>query len=247
MLLADLCRAAESQPATRQAPLDAADLDRILGDLANYLRSLGGQLEASVAADPAPTLEQVRARALDLLRGWRAHNTIEGFWLKHVNNLCPGFEESFIQEAESALALLDCSPAATATANRRAADESPWAAYAITEAKRLLLGFAAGLAVYLGLPYLFADASDPLLAPLRYVGLAIFAVLGYGVGRRLFAGRPPVAARTAPAAAPVLVGWDQVQARLVDWAGERLRAVGTSSAEQCRRLAQRLGIELEYG
>jgi hypothetical protein len=76
-------------------------------------------------------------------------------------------------------------------------------------------------------------------------------VLGYGIGCGIFrpsniSTEPQTASATTPQPTrPALRNWDQVESRLTAWFATFVTASSRSSQDECRALAERLGITIK--
>ncbi len=256
-LLVEVCRRAEESPPQAALPVEEAEAQRLTRELAGYLADLGREL-ARHAAGPRPaTDEALRSYALAALRGWGAYTSIEGHWMKYVERLRLGIQEAFLAEAQEALAGLEAPPAPAPcplTEPLPAAEpgEPTWVDRAILEAKRVVVGLVCGLAAALAAGALLGrvEAAPGLSTVVSYACLVLGSVLGYAAGRRLIASprlssRPPEIPDSPPPALEAVRGWNQVERRLTGWFAGRIAAQPAAVADECRRLAARLGIEDE--
>ncbi len=258
-LVADLSQRAEQAPPA-QAALPPDEQDRLVNELNSYLGDLGRELDRQAEKRQPLKADTLRTYARDAVRGWGAYTGVEGHWMKYVERVRPGLQAAFLAEVEAALPLLDIQngparppePLAEAPPSA-AADAGLPVDRLVIEAKRLAVGLACGLAVYLAtVTPLGGSAEQPgPLAPvvvsiLGYAGLAIGTVLGYSAGRRFF--RPGAVSKAAgeglaPPAPPLVHGWEQLTRRVLAWFAEQVRQQPTSAAQQCRALAVRFGIQ----
>jgi hypothetical protein len=222
-------------------PIDEEEAERLVGDLSAYLASLGREVHQYALQRPQATAESLRAFAHDSLHGWRAHTSLGGLWLRYVERLRPGAEAQFYEEVERALPLLDASgpaPDGALTPVHRTGG-------------RLARGFwRAVLTLALGVGALAWARLGLHLRAAWLQGAAEVAAIGAGllVGQRLAswlfsavpAGKP---GRPAAGETRTVLGWGQVENRLVAWFAQFIRVRPRAPTEELRQLATRLGIQ----
>jgi hypothetical protein len=247
-ILAEVRWKVEQAPQPPLILLDDAERQRLTAELGRFLADLGREVERQAKGPRPPTADNLRTYALDAVRGWGAYITIEGHWLKFVERLRPGAQDKLLAETEAALVLLDHVPPAAQSplGNVSTNVTGRTIERVLVEAKRGLVGLACGatgawaVTAIPGLPGLVVT----LLSAATFV---LIAILGYGAARTIF--RLPLAATAAPAAtwepppASGVLGWSQIERRLTSWFAQWIQAKPITSADECRRLAARFGIE----
>lgn len=164
--------------------------------------------------------------------------------MRYVERLRPGTHGIFLQEAEKAISDLTYDP------GRGGSAESAFPADGeriLIETKRVAVGLGLGIVSFFAIGPLLKEAAVPLpdLANmlLSILVLVIVSVLGYSLASRFI--RPvsgAVNAQSDPGRAPALLGWQTVQQRLTTWFREFITTQPLSPADECRNLAQKLGI-----
>lgn len=99
-----------SEPQRSLPEIPSEEQDRFARELRTYLADLGRQLRRSLTGPQQFSDDSVRQAARDAFRGWGAGVTIEGFWLKHLEQLRPGFREAFFAAADASLLELGYDP-----------------------------------------------------------------------------------------------------------------------------------------
>lgn len=256
-LFDELEQKAKVAPSTQQAVISDDESDRLVRDLDNYLSDLGRELDRQAQNNQTFSTEMLRAYARDVIRGWGAYTTVEGFWLKYIERLRPGTQAAFFTEAESALSLLNYEPGSGTEDIELRPQTAGLTDRIILEAKRLILGLVFGLAAYLVTVNLLASSQGatgsaqgginlpPVVTTLiAYIALVIGGVAGYGAGRRFFKESPMLKSEDVKSPVPAAMhGWQQVQRRLTAWFANQIRAKQTPPFEECHQLAVRLGIK----
>jgi hypothetical protein len=254
-LLHDLKQHAEQSGAPVLAPIDEDEADRLTKELANHLGDLGKELQRQIQRRRDASTDFVRGYALDALRGWSAHTSIEGHWLKYVDRLRPGMQAAFLVEAESSTALLQHEPGREPDVPVLTSSPYPGGApffeWLLVQAKRFGVALVCGLTAYL-LTFNLLTAEKSGLPPLvisvlNYAALVIGAVLGFSVATKIFRGRPLFLPTSPPAASPMtppaVLGFEQLERRLTAWFSRQIRTKPSLPADDCRALAQRLGMQ----
>lgn len=244
-LFTEIKELAEKTPGTSVPPIPADEQDRLTSELASYLADLGRTLLRQHNADAKPTTtESLQRSTLVALRGWSSFVGVEGHWMRYVERLRPGTHGIFLQEAEKAISDLTYDP------GRGGSAESAFPADGeriMIETKRVAVGLGLGIVSFFAIGPLLKEAAVPLpdLANmlLSILVLVIVSVLGYSLASRfirLVSGA--VNAQPDPGRAPALLGWQTVQQRLTTWFREFITTQPLSPADECRNLAQKLGI-----
>jgi len=237
-LVRDMSEYAAANAPPHAPPIDDEEAARLVHDLAGYLADLGREVHRYLGQRPRATAEDLRSFARDALHGWRAYTSLGGLWLRYVERLRPGAEAQFYEQVKLALPLLD-SPAGTTfggapTPTRRSSGRL------VRHLGRAALTLALGLgALTWGRLGLRLHASW-LQGAAEVASMGAGLLIGQRLGGWLFSAAPP-AEPQGPAAEPhTVVGWSQMENRLVAWFAGFIRLAPRTPAEELRLLATRL-------
>jgi hypothetical protein len=240
--IADIRQKAEAMPVVFSSVAEE-ECDRLIRELGAYLADLGKELVRQIDKPTLLTSESFRRYAIDAIRSWGAHASIEGHWMKYVERLRPGTQAAFLTEAEAAMELLEFQPGSKPPEVIAAVESSPMVERLIVEAKRAGVGLLLGVVGYVVTSILLdKELNDKVVQLLSYAALGVGAVLGYAIARPIF--RVPVHVprpEPPPVVLPALHGWVQIERRLTGWFSGDIRAKPISPAEECQALALRFG------
>jgi hypothetical protein len=232
--------------------------ERLVRELSTYLSALGNKVLRDAEGKSTITKETIREYCLDAIRGWAAYVGVEGHWMKYVETLRPGAHSALLAEVTSALEYVDYQVPVT----KQAAITSPVpeergnaiVERAVVEAKRAGLALVCGLTGYWVVASIInAKVSAGALpafviALINTASFVIAAVLGYSIGCGIFHVAKTStqlhsgSAVTSERARPALRNWEQLESRLTAWFVSFMTDNSRSARDECRALAERLGI-----
>lgn len=251
------------------APVAEDECDRLIREFERYLTDIGQEIGRDVQKPLAMSAERLRKQVQDTIRSWGAYTTIEGHWLKYVERIKPGTQRELLAKVDDAIGLLDYHPgtgpgvpipaADSSSPNNRGAVDAEdsssvislggpsqrFPAFAFSMAKRVGVGVALGIVLYLAVTNLLgapgAGWNAGVVNLLSYLAVVVGIALGYGVSGLFFQHGAPVPPTDSTAPTPPAIhGWPQVERRLIAWFSEHIRSSPLSPAEECQALAQRL-------
>jgi hypothetical protein len=244
-LIAELEERAEKASGTSVPPIPTDEQDRLTSELESYLIDLGRTLlrQQNAAVKPTTT-ESLQRSAIEALRGWSSYVGVEGSWMRYVERLRPGAHGMFLQEAENAISDLTFDPGRGGIVESALPDGGD---RILIETKRVAIGLGLGIVSFFAVGPLLKEAAVPLPdfanSLLAVLVLGVVSVLGYSLASRFI--RPvsrSMSEAADPGRDPALIGWPSVQRRLTTWFGKFISAQPLSPADECRNLAQQLGI-----
>jgi hypothetical protein len=235
-----------------------AERERLVREFSTYLSALGNKVERDVEGRRPVTKETIRDYCLDAINGWAAYIGVEGHWMKYVETLRPGAHTALLAEARSALDYVDYqekdADRKTISPSLPQENNNVVVQRIVLEAKRATVALACGLAGYWIVGSLINSKVDVTGLPtfvisiINTAGFFIAAVLGYAVGSGIFrTGKirtqiHPGSESILTPARPALRNWSQLESRLSAWFVNFMTDDSRSTREECRALAERLGI-----
>jgi hypothetical protein len=262
-LFAEIQNKSDNTTISPNVAVSSEDRERLVHEFSTYLAALGRKAERDAEGGRPVSTDTIREYCLDAIRGWAAYIGVEGHWMKYVETLRPGAHTALLAEAKSALDYVDYEPApirrafGAPSAPPQKSETPSVVQRAVVEAKRAAIALVCGLAGYWIVASLINARVGVAGLPTFVIGLIniaaflIAAVLGYGIGCGIFrpsniSTEPQTASATTPQPTrPALRNWDQVESRLTAWFATFVTASSRSSQDECRALAERLGITIK--
>ena len=242
-------------------PIAADDKERIVKELDLYLQDLERVVLRSISASKRADVGEVRENVKRSMNQWRAYTTPEGSWLKYVNRLRPGAEESLMKTVESAVDLLhvEAGPESIAGIQDQVvpptigdAQVSGTTKTLTAIAQKILAGVISG-----AVGYCFTDAllrgslgfhvvQDMPGFLIQGIATAVFLAtgsLGIALVQSLLTERKTQVANSPAMLMARLAGWPEYEQEICKWLAEVLQDT-KSPAGLCQELAKKLQIEL---